>query len=164
MEMLARISRGMAAVSNWVIGWLLLATVVANVIQVFTRYVMNDPVFWTEEAIRYITVWFTFIGIAAVSQADEHMDMNMFNEIRSPTFQAAHKLLMHVLALVFGAIVLWQGWRYTMLNGSQTSPAAGVRMVYIYSALPVGGAALIIVSLHKLTEALAALFGRRSGQ
>ena len=45
--------------------WLI--SVVLNVLQVFTRYALNDPLFWTEEMIRYTTVWLTFVGAAAAS-------------------------------------------------------------------------------------------------
>jgi TRAP-type C4-dicarboxylate transport system permease small subunit len=160
MALLAHVARLIGRVANWIVGWLLLATVVINVAQVFTRYVMNDPLFWTEETIRYLTVWFTFIGCAAVSQADEHMDMNLFANVQSPTFQAAHKTLLHAIILVFGAILAWQGYRYTMLSGMQTAPTTGLPMLYVYSAIAIGGVLLVIISLDKIARALFPGFAR----
>ena len=51
------VARNVARFADHAIGWLLIITVGLNVAQVFTRYVMNDPLFWTEEMIRYATVW-----------------------------------------------------------------------------------------------------------
>jgi TRAP-type C4-dicarboxylate transport system permease small subunit len=144
----------MAALADHAVGWLLLITVALNVLQVFTRYVLNDPLFWTEEMIRYATVWLTFIGAAAASQYGDHMDMNMFMEVKSARFQVAHQALLHGLVLVFSIILIWQGARYCILNGMQTAPATGMLMLWVYGATAIGGLLLFVVSLHKILVAL----------
>lgn len=147
------LARSLAKVADHVVGWLLLVTVLLNVAQVFTRYVMNAPLFWTEEAIRYATIWLTFVGSAAASQYGDHMDMNLFIDSQNKTFLRFHQIFLNCLTIVFGVIVLWQGTRYCILNGMQTSPAAGIRMIWIYSATVIGAALILIVSVHKLLAA-----------
>jgi TRAP-type C4-dicarboxylate transport system permease small subunit len=144
------VARTLAKVADHVVGWLLLLTVALNVAQVFTRYVMNAPLFWTEEAIRYATIWLTFLGSAAASQYGDHMDMNLFLGVRNERFQRLHQIFLNSLTIVFGALVLWQGTRYCLMNGMQTSPAAGIRMIWIYSATVIGAAFLLVVAIHKL--------------
>jgi TRAP-type C4-dicarboxylate transport system permease small subunit len=144
------IARWLARFADHIVGWLLLATVALNVAQVFTRYVLNDPLFWTEEAIRYSTIWLTFVGMAAASQYGDHMDMNLMLGVENPRFQTWHQALLQLLTIVFGVIVVWQGTRYCILNGMQTSPAAGIRMIWIYSATVIGGVLLLFISVHKL--------------
>lgn len=150
METFHATARWLAKFADHVVGWLLLATVALNVAQVFTRYVLNDPLFWTEEMIRYSTIWLTFLGMAAASQYGDHMDMNLFLGIESPRFQAIHQVILQLLTVVFGVIVVWQGTRYCLLNGMQTAPATGIRMIWIYSATVIGGVLLLFVSVHKL--------------
>ncbi len=150
MESLHATARRLAKVADHVVGWLLLATVVLNVAQVFTRYVLNDPLFWTEEAIRYSTIWLTFLGMAAASQYGDHMDMNLFLGVENRRFQAWHQAVLQLLTIAFGVLVVWQGTRYCLLNGMQTSPAAGIKMIWIYSATVIGGVMLLFVSVHKL--------------
>ena len=143
-------ARYVAAFADHVIGWLLIITVGLNVAQIFTRYVMNDPLFWTEEMIRYTTVWLTFIGAAAASQYGDHMDMNLFGEVKNARFQRVHQGLLHGIVLVFAVILIWQGTRYCILNGMQTAPATGMLMVWVYGATALGGVMLFIVELHKM--------------
>jgi len=132
---------------------LLLATIVGvNLVAVFMRYVMLDSISWSEEGIRYIAVWMTFMGATAASWLDEHMDMNMFADFGGPTFQSWHRGLLHALTAVFSGFVLWQGVVYCWLNGRQTAPTSGVMMIWIYSALAVGGGLLLIVSLVKIYD------------
>lgn len=150
MRTLHATARAVAIAADHAIGWLLLITVLLNVAQVFTRYVMNAPLFWTEEMIRYATVWLTFVGAAAASQYGDHMDMNMFTEVKSPRFQAIHQALIHGLVLLFAVLLTWQGARFCILNGMQTAPATGLPMLVVYGATAIGGVMLILVSIHKI--------------
>ncbi|MBL8337868.1 MAG: TRAP transporter small permease [Rhodoferax sp.] len=154
MNLLPRLGRLCGEFSNHVIGWLLLLSVLLNVTQVFTRYALNDPLFWTEEMIRYTTVWLTFVGAAAASLYGDHMDMNLFLGVQSRRFQALHQAALQLLVLVFCGLVIWQGSLYCYLNGRQTSPATGVPMLYVYGAIVVGGVLLTLVAVGKCIELL----------
>ena len=133
-------------------GWLLLAIVVINLAAVFMRYVMRDSISWSEEGIRYISVWMTFSGAVAASWLDEHMDMNLFAGYGGRWFQALHKASLQILTAAFCAVLTWQGVIYVWLNGSQTAPTTGLPMVYIYSAIALGGLLLLLVSLVKIYD------------
>lgn len=137
-------------ISNVLVGSLLLLTVVINVAQVFYRYVLNDPIFWTEEAIRYVTVWFTFLGACAASYSDEHIEMNLFADLTNETLKRINKLIIQLGVLIFSGIISWQGARYCMLSGSQTSPTLEINMLYVYSSIAVGGVLLFIITLSKI--------------
>ena len=154
MKLLHRLGHLCGNVSDHVIGWLLLISVLLNVTQVFTRYALNDPLFWTEEMIRYTTVWLTFVGAAAASLYGEHMDMNLFLGVQSRRFQSLHQASLHLIVLGFSVLITWQGTLFCILNGRQTSPATGIPMLLVYGATVVGGVLLAIVSVHKMLAAL----------
>jgi TRAP-type C4-dicarboxylate transport system permease small subunit len=131
---------------------LLVAICALNLAAVFMRYVMLDAISWSEEAIRYMAVWMTFLGVASASWLDEHMDMNLFDAVGGETVQRLHRAFLHLLAIVFGVIVLWQGSVYVSLNGMQTAPTTGLAIRWIYGAIPVGGLLLVLVSAVKLLD------------
>ena len=155
MKLIHRVGRFLGDVSDHVVGWLLVISVLLNVAQVFTRYAMNDPLFWTEEMVRYTTVWMTFVGAAAASLYGDHMDMNLFLEVKNARFQAWHQAFLQLIVLGFSVLIIWQGTRFCLLNGMQTAPATGLRMVYVYGATVVGGVLLALVTVHKIVAALA---------
>lgn len=155
MKLVHWIGRWTGKLSDHLIGWLLLISVLLNVTQVFTRYAMNDPLFWTEEMIRYATVWLTFAGAAAASLYGDHMDMNLFLGVQSSRFQAWHQAFLQCLVLGFSILIIWQGTRFCLLNGMQTAPATGLPMLYVYGATVIGGIMLALVSIHKIVAALA---------
>ena len=154
MKLIHHIGRFAGNVSDHVVGWLLLISVLLNVTQVFTRYALNDPLFWTEEMVRYTTVWLTFVGAAAASLYGDHMDMNLFLEVKNARFQAWHQAFLQLIVLGFCVLMIWQGTLFCLLNGMQTAPATGLPMVYVYGATVVGSVLLALVTIHKIAAAL----------
>lgn len=126
---------------------LLIAITLLNLVAVFMRYVMLDSIPWSEEAMRYGSIWLTFLAAAMVSFRDEHLSLEMFRGVGSPFVQKMHTLSLHLLSALFGAIVLWQGTIYCLKNGMQTAPSTGMRMVFAYSALAVGGGLIMLAEL-----------------
>ena len=50
---------------NWVLALLMAAMVVVITAQVWYRFILNDPLSWSEELGRYLFVWISFLGAAA---------------------------------------------------------------------------------------------------
>ena len=153
MNALRDLIRPLVRVADHASGWLLLSICALNLVAVFMRYGLRDSISWSEEAIRYLAIWMTFLGAASASWFDEHLDMNLLSGISNARFQAWHKAALQVLTLAFGVLVLWQGSVYVKLNGLQTAPTTGLPMFWIYSAIAVGGLLLVLVALVKLLDA-----------
>ena len=60
-------------------------------IQVFSRYVLNSPVAFTEELVRYSLIWTGFIGAAYAFSTREHMSLTL---LRDKFTGKAHTILM----------------------------------------------------------------------
>ena len=153
MNALRDLMRPVVRLVDQAAGWLLLSICMLNLVAVVMRYGFRDSIPWSEEAIRYMAIWMTFLAVAAVSWLDEHMDMNLFGSIASARFQAWHKASLQALCAAFGTVVCWQGIVYVKLNGMQTAPATGLPMYLFYSAVAVGGLLLTLVALVKLVDA-----------
>lgn len=154
MKLIHQIGHFTGKTADHVIGWLLVISVLINITQVFTRYVMNAPLFWTDEMIRYTTVWLTFVGASAASLYGDHMDMNLFLGVQNKRFQAWHQAFLHTLILGFSILIAWEGGRFCLLNGMQTAPATGLPMLAVYGAIFLGGIMLALVSIHKIVASI----------
>ncbi len=124
--------------------------------QVFTRYVMGDPLIWTEEVARYLFVWITLVGGAAAVRGHRHFGLDilrrLFPAMRVPLGAAT----MGVVA-AFLALLLYTGILETLTASRQTSPALQVGMHWAYLAIPVGAAlALWHVAAHWARSGMAA--------
>ena len=54
---------------------MLAATVLLTVLQVVFRYVLDDPLSWSEELARWLFVWCVYLGCAVLIGMKRHMRM-----------------------------------------------------------------------------------------
>jgi len=112
--------------------------------QVFYRYVLSQPLQWSEELARYLFVWLSILGAALALQKKGHFGLDLFVKRFSsrshPMVQIPAYLLMGVVVFV----MLFQGIILVQKTTLQESPAMGISMGWAYAALPVGGALMAI--------------------
>jgi TRAP-type C4-dicarboxylate transport system permease small subunit len=77
---------------------------VAITIQVFTRYALNQPLVWVEEAASYAFIWGAFIGASLGLKSDRHIKIATFVGFLSPRAQALMRCVAHGLVLW---LMLW---------------------------------------------------------
>ena len=56
----------------------MLAITILTFYQVITRYVFNNASSWSEEAVRYLFVWVSMIGIAIGIREKVHIGIDIF--------------------------------------------------------------------------------------
>lgn len=149
---------------DWLLGQIeavLLAAMVAAITavtfaQVFTRYVTENPLIWTEEVARYLFVWITLIGAAAGVRLHAHFGLDILRRYLPPLRGLLGAVTMLIVA-GFLVLLLYTGIAETRQAALQFSPALQVRMHWAYLALPVGAAlALWHVLAHWVRSGLAA--------
>lgn len=136
-------------------GLILITITLINLAAVFMRYVMLDSLSWSEEVMRYGSIWLTFLAAAAVSHRSEHLSLDFFRHRGPPVLRRLHQAALHLLASVFAGVVLWQGIQYCIRNGMQTAPTTGVHMLWVYGAIVVGAGLLLLAELLRTWETLA---------
>lgn len=77
---------------------------VAITVQVFTRYVLNQPIVWVEEAASYAFIWGAFIGASLGLKQDRHIKIATFVGFLQPRAQALLRCVVHALTLW---LMLW---------------------------------------------------------
>lgn len=123
---------------------LLFVVIAINMIGVFFRFVINDPIGWTEEIMRYLVVWATFLAASAALFRGEHMTINVFENFPIRWLRRA----IHVIALLcVGAmcvVMILQGYPLAIKNAGQLSPTMQILMMWPYLAIPVAGTLMLI--------------------
>jgi len=152
---LVRITEGAAAVLIGVI-------VVANAAQIFCRYVLVQPLSFTDELMRFSMVWVAFLAGSALVFRREHMAANIFDNPRFGWLRRVMAMVVLLAILGFAIALAWFGWPLALRNARQLSPSWQLPMVWPYVAVPVGGALmalyaswLLIVSAAGRMDALA---------
>ena len=121
------------------------------IIQVFTRYVLNDPAIFTEEASRFAIIWLSLLGTAYACGRLEHMAYTMFPEKLKGNGLLAHMRSLAVLVLLFGLTVMLYGGGMLVMRAfdfEQLSATLALPMGYVYLCIPISG--LLIVYYESL--------------
>jgi TRAP-type C4-dicarboxylate transport system permease small subunit len=134
-------------ISDWteaLTGLLLLVVVVLNLAQIFFRYVVVDPISWSEEAMRYATTWMVMLAAAPALLRQEHMAVDFLQYETPPKLRRVVRFISHSCVVAFCILLIWKGFPAAIDNMRQVSPAIRVPMTLPYLAVPVGAVLILI--------------------
>ncbi|MFZ7125248.1 MAG: TRAP transporter small permease [Desulfobacterales bacterium] len=144
----------MDRIINWVLALLMAAMVVIIAAQVWYRFVLNDPLSWSEELGRYLFVWISFLGAAAGVRYQVHLGIDLLQKVLPPKPYRIVVVLMNLIIQVFLVVIIVWGFRILAIVRFQTSASMNISMLYPYLAVPVGGIFMLINSLRVSAAAL----------
>ncbi len=109
-------------------------------LQVIFRYVLNNPLAWTEEMARFLLIWIVLLGAAIGIKRKSHFSLDIVTKKFSQTAQDRLQFATDVFlfVLIFDVMV-YNGVYLTNLTLRQISPALHIPMSYVYSSVLAGG-------------------------
>lgn len=123
---------------------LLVAVIAMNLAQVFFRYVLVDPLSWSEESMRYVTTWMVMLAGSAALFRGEHMAINLFDNVKSRRLRRAIEFAVLACIAGFCLLLMWKGFPAAIDNMRQVSPAMRIPMTVPYLAIPVGATLMFV--------------------
>ena len=115
--------------------------------QVFTRYVLDAPSDWTEEASRYLYVYVVFLGTSAGISTRSHVSISYFTDRLAPLPKLLVSLGVDVLILAFLGVMVWWGTRATIRNLDIPLSVTQVSYAWVYVVIPVTAVLMIVRTL-----------------
>ncbi|MCB2145137.1 MAG: TRAP transporter small permease [Deltaproteobacteria bacterium] len=139
---------------NWFLALLMAGMVVIISAQVWYRFILNDPLSWSEEAGRYLFVWISFMGAAAGVRYQVHLGIDLMDKLLSPGVYRWVVVLVNLIIQVFLLMIIYWGFNILGIIQFQESPSMHISMRYPYMAVPVGGIFMLINSLRIMVAAI----------
>ncbi|MBL8698082.1 MAG: TRAP transporter small permease [Alphaproteobacteria bacterium] len=121
-------------------------------LQVFTRYVLNDPLSWTEEAARYLYVYIVFLGASAAISDRSHVGIDYFAKSLPIKAQWIVSLLVNVAILASLALLIYWGWRAAMRQWNLPLVVLDIPYTWVYIAIPITAVLMTIRTLFVMRE------------
>lgn len=137
------------------------AVLVVDVLwQVFTRFVIGKPSSWTEELATFLLIWVSLLGAAVALGRGAHLGIDYFthklserDRLQTELFVFAAVSLFSLLVMVIGGISLVK----QTLALAQISVALHIPMGYVYLAIPISGAFLVLYGMIGFFERVSML-------
>lgn len=126
----------------------LLAMIVIIVYQVFSRQILHKTPSWAEELAVLLFVWVSFLGIAYGFRRKLHIGVSFLVDLFPEKIQTLLDLFAKTLILLFSCVLLFYGWKFTVLMNNSTMPGTGLPTSVLYASLPVTGFFLLIYSIE----------------
>lgn len=137
-------------IQRWLSLVLLTLLCTITFLQVFSRYVLNSPLYWSEELARYLFVWLTFIGFGIVVQRRREMGVAYFVNLLPKKMRVTIEFGMTILIFIFLILASYQGIILAFESWDILTIALEFPWTYVYLALPVGFLLLIVQYLARL--------------
>ena len=120
---------------------------------VFFRYVVGAALSWPEEVAGILFVWYTLLGVVALASSNSHIAFDIIEQKAPRAVGLFIKTLSQVIIILYGLIMVVYGWKYLRAFPFETSPAAGINLVWLKSAIPLSGVLIVIyVSLDLIAR------------
>ncbi|HEV8640483.1 MAG TPA: TRAP transporter small permease [Methylomirabilota bacterium] len=145
------------------LGGALLAVMTAAVfVQVALRYVGRSAFDGIDEIPRYLFVWLVMIGAAAAMHRGEHTMLEYFRDRLSPRGQALTNAITQAAGILLFLSLIKTSFVLVPNSNLQSSAGLSLSLGYVYAAVPVGAALIILPMAWRLVAAVRELWPRRS--
>ncbi len=150
---MGRIERVVVRALEWWAGILLVAMVVVVTAGVFYRYVLDAALGWYDEFASYLLVWLTFYGAILATQRDLHIEFDTVVHRLAPAVRRPVEAVSGLCTLAFQLMLFAYGIVLTRSMEAETAISLPwVKMAWVYSALPISGALMLVFSLIGLAR------------
>ncbi|MFV0289235.1 MAG: TRAP transporter small permease [Mycoplasmatales bacterium] len=124
--------------------------VLAATWQVASRYVFNHPSSFTDELLRYMLIWLTFLGAPLAYGMNKQMAVTFLTDKFSEKGKVFVDFFVVIMMILFGAVVLFIGGIMVTNNAIwQTSPSLHLNMAIVYVSIPLSG---VLFTLYAVDE------------
>lgn len=161
------IGKGLMKIMKKVLSWLdlhfeavlmsvfLCGVVVMMSIHVFFRYVVRAPLTWSEEATRYMFIWFVFTGMSYGIRNGTHIRVNII-EVLCPKVVPIFSWIQDIVGAAFVLYLTPAAVRamQDIAARNQTSAGLHLPMVFVYGSLMLA----LILSIIRVIQRFALRF------
>jgi tripartite ATP-independent transporter DctM subunit len=147
----------LARFEKW-LGWavevpaalLVLVDIVVLFSGVVSRYLLHDPLLWSDELASILFLWLAMLGSVVALRRGEHMRMTALVSKLSSDRRALLEAVATAACLAFLVMLAWPAWDYASDELAITTPALEISNLWRAAALPMGIALMTVFTLLRL--------------
>jgi len=142
------------------LGWILVVLMSVMVVdvtwQVASRFIFRAPSSFTEEVAGFLLIWIGLLGAAYGFRTRAHLGIDLLVSRLGGGWRIGAEMSAHILVLLFAlTTMVGGGIKLVQLafRLEQISAAMGIRMGWVYLALPLSGVLVILFSAESISKA-----------
>lgn len=135
------IVRWMSIVSGWVSASMIVVAVAITCQMIFVRSVLNLSTVWQTEAVVYLIVAATLLGLPYVQQLRGHVNVDLVPLYLPMSLRRGLHIFTLTISILVIAVMVFYGyeyWHFAFERNWKSDTIWGVRLWIPYLALPIG--------------------------
>ena len=154
MRTLQRVSDTVNKVVSYVGMVIFVVLIIACVMQVFFRFVLNNSLSWSEELARYCFVWMHLLGASLLIESSGHATVTAVLDLLHGVVRKIVDVVIELIIFFDGTVMLYAGFQLAYSSRNNLSTDLSVPMWCINSAVAAGGLLLMFKALVKIAVLL----------
>jgi C4-dicarboxylate transporter, DctQ subunit len=130
---------------DWTLFLTVMAALIALFLNVILRYGFNYTLAWSEELVREVIIYTTFIGCAAAVKNRALIKVDALVQL-VPKLKWPLTYVSDFSALVFAVLMIVYGWKMAAMQveSDQSTIILQIPLVYLYAILPLMGVLMVL--------------------
>lgn len=152
-----RVIAAISTLAGWCSAGMLVAAVAITCQMIVVRFVLNGSTVWQTEAVIYLVIAATLIGLPYVQRLRGHVNVDLIPISLAPRPRFFMAVLTSVLSIAIVAVMLFYGyeyWHFAWERGWKSDTVWGVRLWIPYLSIPVGFGLLLLQMVADLIAVL----------
>jgi TRAP-type C4-dicarboxylate transport system permease small subunit len=144
----------LSMISGWCSAGMTLVAIGITCQMIFVRFVLNGSTVWQTEAVVFLIIAATVIGLPFVQQMRGHVNVKLIPLMLPMRARFYLAIFTTSMSIVMIAIMFWfslEYWHLAFNRGWTTDTVWGPPLWIVYSSLPIGFGLLILQLLADLT-------------
>ncbi|MGH1466520.1 MAG: TRAP transporter small permease [Cognatishimia sp.] len=136
-----RVVAALSTLAGWCSAGMIVAAVAITCQMIVVRFVLNKSTVWQTEAVIYLVIAATLVGLPYVQRLRGHVNVDLIPISLPPRPRFFMSILTSVLSIVIVAVMLFYGyeyWHFAWDRGWKSDTVWGVRLWIPYLSIPVG--------------------------
>ncbi|MEP2706267.1 MAG: TRAP transporter small permease [Roseibium sp.] len=154
-----RFVAGISTIAGWCSAGMIVAAVAITCQMIIVRFVLNGSTVWQTEAVIYLVIAATLVGLPYVQRLRGHVNVDLIPLSLAPRPRFFLAIVTSVLSITIISIMLFYGyeyWHFAWDRGWRSDTIWGVRLWIPYLSIPVGFGLLL---LQLIADLIAVLIG-----
>ena len=142
-----RLVAALSTLAGWCSAAMIVAAIGITCQMIFVRFVLNGSTIWQTEAVIYLAIAATLIGLPYVQRLRGHVNVDLIPLALRPRARVVLAIFTLSVSIIMVAIMLWYSyefWHLTWERNWKSDTVWGVRLWIPYLALPVGFALFML--------------------
>ncbi|MDA0347644.1 MAG: TRAP transporter small permease [Verrucomicrobia bacterium] len=139
----------------------IVALLVLSVLQVFTRYVLNAPLSWTEEISTMILIWMTYVGAYTLLYRDSHARVDLIDDLFGQRIARWVHTFWDFVIGVFLVAMAYAGVTLMEVIVYDKTPALRISYAIVLCIIPVVAVLMLFTIVRRIYRTIFNLAGGR---